>query len=179
MDTAAAGLRQTPGLAANAQQLVGFEIAGQKHAFRIEQIREIVIPASVTRIPEVPPYMDGVSNLRGTIIPIINLRVLFGLDYREIDADTRTIVVNVGSRTVGCNVDSVYRVMWVAADHIQAAPDTTMASGRTFIDGFARVGDELFILLDADQMLDPANLDEAHRVSLHGVTNSRSSLGAD
>jgi purine-binding chemotaxis protein CheW len=69
--------------------------------------------------------------------------------------------------------------MWVASDQIQAAPDTTMNSSRKFIDGFARVGDELFIILDVDQMLDPANLDEVHRVSLQGVKDSRSSLGAD
>lgn len=179
MNTAATGLNQTLESTPGAQQFVGFEIAGQKHAFRIEQIREIVIPVGVTRIPEVPPYMDGVSNLRGEIIPIINLRVLFGLDFREIDAETRIIVVNVGSRAVGCNVDSVSRVIWVASDQIQAIPDTTMASGGTFIDGFAHVGDELFILLDVDQMLDPENLDKAHRVSLQGVKDPRSSLGAD
>lgn len=178
MDTAATGHRRTPGSTTGAPQFVGFELAGQKYAFRIERIQEIVIPAGITRIPEVPSYMDGVSNLRGTIIPIINLRVLFGLDFRDIDQDTRTVVVNVGSRTMGCNVDAVSRVMRVAADQIQAAPDTIMASGRKYIDGFARVGDELFILLDVDQLLDPANLDEVHRVSLQGVKDSRSSLGA-
>jgi purine-binding chemotaxis protein CheW len=123
--------------------------------------------------------MDGVSNLRGTIIPIINLRVLFGLEGRDVDAETRTIVVNVGQRTMGCNVDAVSRVMRVAADQIQAAPDTIMASGRRYIDGFARVADDLFILLDVDQLLDPANLDEVHRVNLQVVKDSRSTLGAD
>ena len=179
MDSSDTSLQQTLGSAPGAQQFVGFDIAGQKHAFRIEQVREIVVPTRVTRIPEVPPYMDGVSNLRGTIIPIIDLRVLFGFDFREVDAETRTVIVHVGSRIVGCNVDSVSRVMWVASDQIQAAPDTTMSSSRKFIDGFARVGDELFILLDVDQMLDPANLDEVHRVSLQGVKDSRYSLGAD
>jgi len=178
MDTTAAGPRRTPGSTAGAPQFVGFELAGQKYAFRIERIQEIVIPAGITRIPEVPRYMDGVSNLRGTIIPIINLRALFGLEFREVDAETRTVVVNVGSRTMGCNVDSVSRVMRVSADQIQASPDTIMASGRRYIDGFARVGDELFILLDVDQLLDPANLDEVHRISLQGVKDSPSSPGA-
>ncbi len=178
MDTAPAGHRRTPGSTTGAAQFVGFELAGQKYAFRIERIQEIVIPAGITRIPEVPSYMDGVSNLRGTIIPIINLRVLFGLESKEIDAETRTVVVNVGPRTMGCNVDSVSRVMRVSPDQIQAAPDTIMAAGRRFIDGFARVGDDLFILLDVDQLLDPANLDEVHRVSLQGVRDPRSSLGA-
>lgn len=179
MNTAVKDHSRAPGATTNAPQFVGFELAGQKYAFRIERIQEIVIPAGVTRIPEVPRYMDGVSNLRGTIIPIINLRVLFGLEARDVDAETRTIVVNVGQRTMGCNVDAVSRVMRVAADQIQAAPDTIMASGRRYIDGFARVADDLFILLDVDQLLDPANLDEVHRVNLQVVKDSQSTLGAD
>ena len=173
MENAAKAQRSATGV----PQFVGFELAGQKYAFRIEQIQEIVIPSGITRVPEVPRYLDGVSNLRGTIIPIINLRVLFGLDPRDIDADTRTVVVNVGPRTMGCNVDSVSRVMRVAADQIQPAPDAVMASGRRYIAGFARVGDELFILLDVDQLLDPANLDEVHRVSVLAAKDSRSPVG--
>jgi purine-binding chemotaxis protein CheW len=169
METAAKAARSATG----SPQFVGFELAGQKYAFRIERIQEIVIPTGVTRIPEVPRYVDGVSNLRGTIIPIINLRVLFGLDPREADAEARTVVVNVGSRTMGCSVDSVSRVMRVAADQIQPAPDAVMASGRRYIDGFARVSDELFILLDVDQLLDPANLEEVHRASLLAAQDSR------
>jgi purine-binding chemotaxis protein CheW len=173
MENAAKAQRSATGV----PQFVGFELAGQKYAFRIERIQEIVIPSGLTRVPEVPRYLDGVSNLRGTIIPIINLRVLFGLDPRDIDADTRTVVVNVGPRTMGCNVDSVSRVMRVAADQIQPAPDAVMASGRRYIAGFARVGDELFILLDVDQLLDPANLDEVHRVSVLAAKDSRSPVG--
>ena len=74
MENAAKAQRSATGV----PQFVGFELAGQKYAFRIEQIQEIVIPSGITRVPEVPRYLDGVSNLRGTIIPIINLRVLFG-----------------------------------------------------------------------------------------------------
>jgi purine-binding chemotaxis protein CheW len=176
-DTAPPKTGPASGPATGTPQFVGFELAGQKYAFRIERIQEIVIPAAITRIPEVPRYVDGVSNLRGTIIPIINLRALFGLEPREPDADTRTVVVNVGPRTMGCTVDSVTRVMRVAADQIQPAPDTVLASGRRYIDGFARLGDELFILLDVDQLLEPANLEEVHRVSLQAGKDSRSPPG--
>ena len=68
------------------RQFVCFELAGQRYIFRIERIQEIVIPSGITRIPEVPDYVEGVSNLRGTIIPIINLRMLFGLERRAVDA---------------------------------------------------------------------------------------------
>ncbi len=150
---------------AAAPQFVGFRLADQQYIFRIERIQEIVIPTSIARVPEVPPYVDGVSNLRGTIIPIINLRMLFKLPGKEDDAETRTIVVNVGSRTMGCTVDSVSRVMRVPLDQIQPAPDSVSATGRKFIEGFARVDNNLFILLDVDQLLDPANLDDVHKAS--------------
>ena len=161
-----------------APQFVGFRLADQQYIFRIERIQEIVIPASIARVPEVPPYVDGVSNLRGTIIPIINLRTLFKLPRKENDAETRTIVVNVGSRTMGCTVDAVSRVMRVPLDQIQPAPDSVSTTGRRFIEGFARVDNNLFILLDVDQLLDPANLEEVHRASNHFV-DSTAALSAE
>lgn len=163
---------------AAAPQFVGFRLADQQYIFRIERIQEIVIPTSIARVPEVPPYVDGVSNLRGTIIPIINLRTLFKLPRRENDAETRTIVVNVGSRTMGCTVDAVSRVMRVPLDQIQPAPDSVSVTGRRFIEGFARADNNLFILLDVDQLLDPANLDEVHKAS-HRLLDSTSALSAE
>lgn len=148
---------------ARGRQFVGFCLADQTYVFHIERIQEIVIPSGTARVPEVPDYVEGVANLRGTIIPIINLRRLFGLDPKPADADTRTVVVNVGSRTLGCTVDSVTRVMRIATEQIQAAPDTVASTGRSFIEGFARVGDDLLIVLDVDNLLDPANLDTLHR----------------
>jgi purine-binding chemotaxis protein CheW len=148
--------------AAGAPQFVGFRLADQNYVFRIERIREIVIPTGIASLPEVPACIDGVCNLRGTIIPIVNLRVLFGLERRVTDAETRTIVVNVGSRVMGCLVDSVSRVMRIASEQIQPVQDAVLASGRSFIEGFARSGDDLFIMLDVDQLLDPSRLDEVH-----------------
>jgi purine-binding chemotaxis protein CheW len=152
---------------ARGRQFVGFRLADQGYVFRIERIQEIVIPSGTARVPEVPDYVEGVANLRGTIIPIINLRRLFGLAPHPVDADTRTVVVNVGRRTLGCTVDAVTRVMRIAGEQIQAAPDTVVFAGRSFIEGFARVGDELLIVLDVDTLLDPANLETVHRTGLN------------
>ena len=150
---------------ANSSQVVGFDLAGQKYAFRIERIQEIITPGRITVVPEVPAYVAGVSNLRGTIIPVVDLRLLFGLPERPVDADTRTIVVNVGSRIMGCTVDSVSQVMRINADQIHAAPGTVAAGGPRYIEGFARVNDDLIILLDVDNLLDPTLLEEVHHVS--------------
>ncbi len=154
--------------AAATRQFVCFELAGQRYIFRIERIQEIVIPCGITRIPEVPDYVEGVSNLRGTIIPIINLRMLFGLERREVDAETRTIVLNVGSRTMGCTVDAVARVLRVPADAIEPAPDMVAGTSCRSIEGFARVGDEILILLDVDRLLDPERLEDVRRANLAG-----------
>lgn len=155
----------SPGAAASAGggQFVGFWLGTQYYAFRIQRIREIVMPMPVAALPEVPPYVDGVSNLRGAIIPIIDMRALFGLPRRGIDADSRTIVVTAGPRIMGCLVDSVSRVMKIAADGVQAPPDTVASAGR-FVEGFATVDDGICILLDVDTLLDPIHLDDVHRV---------------
>ena len=139
--------------AKNASQFVGFTIDGQQHAFRIEQIQEIVILDQVTPTPEVADYVEGVSNLRGAIIPIINLRKLFGLDPRPADGETRTIVVNVGDRTMGCTVDSVSQVIRIPDENIQPAPDAITADGAHYISGFAKMDDQLVVLLDIDELL--------------------------
>lgn len=112
-------------------QFVGFELAGQAYAFRIDQIQEIVILNQVTRTPQVPDFVEGVANLRGSIIPIINLRRLFRLPAKENDGDTRTIVVNVGERTMGCTVDLVSQVIRIPEESIQAAPETVTSSSTT------------------------------------------------
>lgn len=147
-------------------QFVGFVLDRQNYAFRIERIREIVNPSEVTRLPEVPAFVEGVRNLRGSIIPIVNLRLLLGLPFRPVDGDTRTVVVTVGRRTMGCTVDAVLQVMRVPQDQILPAPDTVTSSGPRYVEGLAKIGDDLFILLDTDQLLDPANLEAVHQVGL-------------
>jgi purine-binding chemotaxis protein CheW len=149
----------TPTEKKNTSQFVGFQLDDQAYAFRIEQIREIVILEKVTRTPQVPDYCEGVSNLRGSIIPIINLRTLFGLEPRPADGETRTIVVNVGERTMGCTVDMVSQVVRIPDEDIQPAPETVTADGAGYIAGFARLDDDLVIILDIDELLDPAQLD--------------------
>ena len=137
----------------NTSQFVGFQIADQQYAFRIEQIQEIVILDQVTPTPQVADHVEGVSNLRGAIIPIINLRKLLGLEPKTVDAETRTIVVNVGERTTGCTVDMVSQVIRISEDRIQPAPETVTADGADYISGFAQLDDQLIVLLDIDKLL--------------------------
>jgi purine-binding chemotaxis protein CheW len=139
----------------SASQFVGFRIDDQQYAFRIEQIQEIIILDCVTRTPQAPDFVDGVSNLRGAIIPIINLRKLLGLSHKAADSETRTIVVNVGRRTMGVTVDMVSQVIRIPLESIQSAPETVTANGAHYIAGFAKLNEQLVILLDIDALLDP------------------------
>jgi purine-binding chemotaxis protein CheW len=144
-------------------QFVGFYLDGQQYAFRIEQIQEIVILNQVTQTPQVADYVEGVSNLRGTIIPIINLRKLFGLDPKPADGDTRTIVVNVGERTMGCTVDMVSQVVRAAEESIRPAPETVTADGADYVSGFIKLESGLAIILDIEKLLHPEKLGRSHK----------------
>lgn len=138
-------------------QFVGFYLDDQQYAFRIEKIQEIVILDQLTPTPQVADCVEGVCNLRGEIIPIVSLRNLLGLEPKPTDSETRTVVVNVGDRTLGCTVDSVSQVIRIQEDSIQTAPETVAATGG-YIAGFAKLNDNLVILLDIDQLLDPNRL---------------------
>lgn len=151
-------------------QFVGFLLADQEYAFRIDQIQEIVILKQVTRMPQVPDYMEGVSNLRGTIIPIIDLRRLFGLESHQSDKETRTIVVNVGERTMGCTVDSVTQVHRIPDDSIQAAPDMITGKDAGYITGFAKQNNRILVILNIDELLEPEKLDRVQQAVIHNTT---------
>jgi purine-binding chemotaxis protein CheW len=139
-------------------QFVGFQIGDQEYAFPIEQIQEIVILERITKTPQVPIYCEGVSNLRGSIIPIINLRALFGMEPKLADSETRTIVVKVHDRTMGCTVDTVSQVIRISKDNIQTAPKTVTADGAEYIVGFAKIDGRLVILLNINRLLDVEQL---------------------
>jgi len=126
------------------------------------------LPGKVTRTPHVADYVEGVSNLRGTIIPIINLRKLFGIEAKPGDEETRTIVVNVGERIMGCTVDSVAQVIRISADNIQPAPELVTGEGKAYIAGFAKLNERLLVLLDIDELLEPDKLDLVHQTALQG-----------
>lgn len=148
---------------ADSSQFVAFQLDDQQYAFPIERIREIVILQNITPVPQVAEHVDGVTNLRGQIIPVVQLRCLFKLQRRPDDEETRTIVVQVGDRMIGCTVDSVSRVLRLPHSEIQEAPESIVAAADHAIAGFARLDlnadsktaddPKLIILLDVDKLL--------------------------
>lgn len=141
------------------RQFVGFRLGNEDYAIAITKTQEIILMKPITRLPQVPDSIEGLINLRGNVIPIINLRHRFGLPPREFDDETRTVVVNTHDKTVGFVVDEVTQVMRVAADQIQPVPISVSSSARRYIAGIARLDEKLLILLDIDNLFDPAEID--------------------
>lgn len=155
--------REGPRAEPAASQYVGFRLDQEDYAIPITTIREIIVMKPVTRIPQVPASIEGLINLRGSVLPIVNLRRLFGLPPREFDDETRTVIVNVGSRTLGYVVDEVTQVIKIAAEQIQAPPVSVAAFAGRHIAGLARLDDRLLIILDVQRLLNLEELDAVGR----------------
>lgn len=139
-------------------QLVGFRLDNEDYAIAITKIQEIILMKPITRLPQVPGFIEGLINLRGSVIPIVNLRKRFGLAPRELDDETRTIVVNIQDKTVGCIVDAVTQVMRINKDQIQPPPLGVLAVNHHYLAGLAKLDDRLLIILDIDKLFDAEEL---------------------
>jgi purine-binding chemotaxis protein CheW len=146
-------------------QYLSFFLGGEEYATDILTVQEIKGWDTVTRVPYSPDYVLGVINLRGAIVPVVDLRVRFALDKAGFDAATVIIVVHVagtrGNRIVGIVVDAVSDVYSVAADKIQPPPDVIGAADHMFVVGLASLGDKLVMILDIERLVLTSVLGEA------------------
>ena len=154
----------------NLHQVLCFSLASEAYAIPILKVREIQAEAVITRIPKSPPYMPGVINLRGAIVPILELRQRFSLGAAPEDARPVIVIVEVQSRTIGIRVDAVSDVLDLDPNAIKPAPElgTQTQLGREFIAGLASQpgvpGSEehaegaMLILLDLDRLLSDGEL---------------------
>ncbi len=131
-------------------QLVSFQLGPEEYAIDILGVQEIIRLVEITHVPNAPHYVDGVVNLRGKVIPIINLRNRFGLSSTEPTKDTRIIVVEVARLILGFIVDSVEEVLRLPEDLIEPPLSTGRGGADEFHRGVGRVDGRLLILLDLD-----------------------------
>lgn len=136
------------------EHLVVFRLADEYYGLDIGAVQEIILWQSVTRVPLTPEFVEGIINLRGSVIPVIDLRKRFGLKCAEPGRETRTVVVEIGALVVGLVVDGVSEVLRVPGDRI--SPPSAVISGveTELVRGVAKTDDRLIILLDADQILE-------------------------
>ena len=142
------------------EQYLTFRLDGQDYGMTILKVQEIKGWDKITPIPNSPTYIKGVLNMRGVIVPVIDLRLLFGLPEAERDAFTVIIVINVGGRLAGLVVDAVSDVINIGAEQQCAAPEYEGQQNREFIMGLAQADGKLLILLDIDRMVNPEALDK-------------------
>lgn len=134
-------------------QYVSFVLDGEEYGVPILTVQEIIRYETLTRVPQSPEFVDGVLNLRGQVIPVINLRRKFALSEREPDRSTRIIVVEIKDRVVGMVVDEVSEVLLVNPDDIAPPPPMGAKLRSDYISGMGKLNEGLVILLEIDKIL--------------------------
>lgn len=137
-------------------QLVTFTLGNEEYAVDILKVQEINRMKEITRVPNSPSYVEGVINLRGKVIPVVNLRKKFGLAERESDEQSRIMIMDIQGITMGLVVDSVSEVLRVPANIVEPTPPMASNISTEFIKGIAKLEDRLIILLDMDRLLGKA-----------------------
>jgi purine-binding chemotaxis protein CheW len=135
------------------KQYVSFILDNEEYGVPILKVQEIIRFTSLTRVPRASEFIEGVLNLRGRVIPVIDLRKRFSLPQAERDRNTRIVVVEVDNRTVGIIVDGVREVLQINSADIEPAPPLGSRVRTDFIEGMGKVGDRLMILLEIDKIL--------------------------
>lgn len=133
-------------------QLVIFRLANEEYGLPITKVQEINRLVPITKLPQTPSFMEGIINLRGRIIPVIDLRKRFSLTVTEYNDDTRIIIVEVNGQTVGIIVDAVTEVVRLPATNIEPPPPSFVLDSQ-YIDGVGKLEDRLLILLEIDRIL--------------------------
>lgn len=143
-------------------QFVIFRLGDEKYAVDILNVGGISEFREMTKVPNAPAFIDGIINLRGDIIPIVNLKKRFNIPEKNADSDTRIIINNIKGKDIGFVVDEASQVIKIDDADIEEAPDIIKGADRQYISGVGKVNDQIVILLNLEKVL---NEDEQKAVN--------------
>ncbi len=130
-----------------------FHLAGEDYGIEIAYVTEIIGIQKITEVPDMPPFLKGVINLRGKVIPVMDVRLRFNMEEREYDERTCIVVVDIDSTAVGLVVDEVREVADIPESQVEPPPKTGRGESSRYLKGLGKMGDEVKILLNADKLL--------------------------
>ncbi len=135
------------------RQLVVFRLHNEEFGVEITDVREIVKPRHITRLPHVDDYIEGVTNLRGEVLPVICLRKRFGLSAQDDTPDTRIVILEINDQMVGFVVDAVTETLRLSEEAIEPPPSSIAGLRADYLAGVGKLDDRLLILLKVDKIL--------------------------
>src|ERR1700758_3573033 len=138
--------------------IVGFQVGRETYGVPITSLHEIVRVPEITAVPDAPDYLEGVINLRGKIVSVVDRRNRFGEKQAAVKRNNRILVVEHAGRLAGLIVDSASEVLKIPADSVEAPPAVFQEGGLNCVTGLGKVGGRLIVLLDMSKLLAPANL---------------------
>jgi len=145
-------------------QYLSFYLDGEQYAVNVSVVREVLGTATITKVPSMPSYMMGVINLRGSVVPVVDLRMKFGLSPGEETLDSCMIIIETpddeSSVLIGAFVDSVREVIDISDDLIEPPPRIGKNANADFIDGMGKTGDGFLILLNTDKIFSTDEISE-------------------
>ncbi len=145
-------------VAAGPREYLTFRLDQEEYGIDILKVQEIRGYEKPTRIANAPAFIKGVVNLRGTIVPIVDMRLKFNCAQAEYNSFTVVIILNLGHRVVGIVVDSVSDVMELAQENIQAAPEVDATIDSSVVVGLGSVGERMLILLDIEKLMSSVDM---------------------
>jgi len=153
------------GFNSDSDQFLTFTIQGEEYGIEILRVQEIKGFSRIRPIPNAPSYVKGVMNLRGTVVPIVDLRARFGMSEAEYNQFTVIIVVSVGSRVVGLLVDAVSDVLNINRQQIEETPEMGSDTETGFFRGMGKVGEKLVLLLNVDRLVGNEKIEGLEQVT--------------
>ncbi|HLT57260.1 MAG: chemotaxis protein CheW [Limnochordales bacterium] len=151
---------QQSAVGSGTHQLVVFKLAGESYGVDIYQVREIIRVPEITKVPQTPDFVEGIINLRGGVIPVLDLRRRLGMGAQDASRDARIVIVELGDQRVGMLVDGVSEVLRIGAEQIEPPSPYIMNADAQFVTGIARLQDALILVLDIHRLLNPAEQQE-------------------